>query len=60
MCDAIVEGDDKFEKSQKLLHEQGCFAQNKDLSECLKLNDKDWRFCQVFFSISELFILRFS
>ena len=55
MCDAIVEGDDKFEKSQKLLHEQGCFAQNKDLSECLKLNDKDWRFCQVFFSLFHAF-----
>jgi len=51
MCDAIEEGDDKFEKSQKLLQEQGCYEQNKLLTECLKAHEKDWRYCQVFFSL---------
>lgn len=47
MCDAIQEGDDKYEQSQKLLQNKGCFQENKFLEECLKLHDKDWRFCQV-------------
>lgn len=48
MCDALQEGDDKYEKSQTLLIQQGCFNENKLLEECLKTHDKDWRFCQVF------------
>jgi len=48
MCDALQEGDDKFEKSQQILNKQGCFTENKELTECLNQNGKDWRFCQVF------------
>ncbi|EAS05343.2 hypothetical protein TTHERM_00695770 (macronuclear) [Tetrahymena thermophila SB210] len=45
-CDSIKETDPQYETAKKLMMQQGCFQENKNLTDCLNLFHKDWRSCK--------------